>query len=106
MKDEDLPMKNREDLLERAALGTGTWMLMTGVLILGPVGFLLLLALFYSMMVQNLALGVIAGLILFSPLIFLGIWAPLKWTSVLRQHFVRESEFVNGAQPFPGYERD
>jgi hypothetical protein len=106
MKDEDLPMKNREDLLERAALGTGTWMLMTGVLILGPVGFLLLLALFYSMMVQNLALGVIAGLILFSPLIFLGIWAPLKGTSVLRQHFVRKSEFVNGAQPFPGYERD
>ncbi len=99
-------MKNRDNLLERAALGTGTWMLMTGVLILGPVGFLLLLAVFYSMMVQNLALGVIAGLIFFSPLIFLAIWAPLKWTSVLRQHFVRKTEFVSGAQPFPGCERD
>ncbi len=39
MKGEDLPMKNREDLLERAALGTGTWMLMTGVSDSRPRGF-------------------------------------------------------------------
>ncbi len=99
-------MKNMDNLLERAALGTGAWMMITGVLVLGPVGFLLLLAVFYSMMVQNLALGIIAGLIFFSPLIFLVIWAPLKWTSVLRERFGRKSEFVHGAQPFPEYERD
>jgi hypothetical protein len=99
-------MKNRDELLERAASGTGTWMLITWLLILGPVGFLLLLVVFYSMMVQNLALGVIAGLILFSPLIFLGIWAPLKWTAVLRQRFASKTEFVHGTQRVPEYERD
>lgn len=99
-------MKNTDDLLEKAALGTGTWMLIAGVLILGPVGFCLLLAIFYSMMVQNLALGVVAGLMAASPLILLGIWAPLKWTAVLRERSTRKTEFVEGARPLPEFERD
>ncbi len=91
-------MKNDDNLLEKAALRTGTWMLMMGVLILGPIGFLLLLIVFYSMLVQNLALGLVAALIFFSPLIFLAIWAPLKWSLVLRQEFAQKTEFVEGTQ--------
>ncbi len=94
-------MKNDDNLLEKAALRTGTWMFMMGVLILGPIGFLLLLIVFYSMVVQNFALGIIAGMIFFSPLIFLAIWAPLKWTSVLRQEFAQKTEFVEGTQTLP-----
>ena len=105
MKERTDHMKNTDDLLAKAASGTGTWMLIAGVLILGPVGFLLLLAVFYSMMVQNLALGIIAGLIFFSPLILLGIWAPLKWTAVLRDIFARK-EFASESQPAPKYGRD
>ncbi len=99
-------MKNTDNLLEKAALGAGTWMFIGGVLILGPVGFLLLLAVFYSMMVQNLALGVVAGLMVSSPLIFLAIWAPLKWAAVLRQRVARKAEFVPGSRPIPEFERD
>jgi hypothetical protein len=90
-------MKSADNLLETAALGTGAWMIIMGILVLGPVGFLLLLTVFYSMMVQNLALGVIAGLFFFSPLIFLIIWASFKWPSVLRQRAVRKSELVHSS---------
>jgi hypothetical protein len=99
-------MENMDNRLEKAALGTGTWMLIAGVLILGPVGLVLLLAVFYSMMFQNLALGVVAGLLLSSPLILLGIWAPLKWTAVLRERFGRKAKFAQGARPLPEFERD
>ena len=95
-------MKNSGDLLEKSAFGTGTGMIFTGVLILGPVGFLLLLTIFYSMMVQNLALGLIAGLMFFSPLIFLLIWAPLKWSSELRHRLAFNAEFAHGDNPVPG----
>jgi hypothetical protein len=99
-------MQNRDNHLEKMALGAGTWMLISGVLILGPVGFLLLLAVFYSMMVQNLALGVVAGLLISSPVILFGIWASLKWTAVLREHVARKAEFVRRSQPIPEFERD
>ncbi len=94
-------MKNTDDLLEEAALGVGTWMLLAGVLILGPVGFLLLLVVFYSMMSQNLALGVVAGLIFFSPLILLIIWTLLKWTAVLRELSGVKAKFARSVQPAP-----
>ncbi len=99
-------MKNTDDLMEKAASGAGTWMLITGILILGPVGFLLLLAVFYSMMIQNLALGIVAGLIFSSPLILLAIWTPLKWTAVLRERFGSEAKFARRVQPVPEFERD
>jgi len=90
-------MKIADNLLETAALGTGAWMIITGILVLSPVGFLLLLVVFYSMVAQNLALGIIAGLIFFSPLIFLVIWASFKWASVLRERAVRKSELVHSS---------
>ncbi len=90
-------MKKADNLLETAALGTGTWMIVMGILVLSPVGFLLLLIVFYSMMAQNFALGVIAGLIFFSPLIFLMIWACFKWASVLRERAVRKAELVHSS---------
>ena len=99
-------MGNIDNRLERAALGAGTWMLIAGVLMLGPVGFVLLMVVFYSMMFQNLALGVVAGLLISSPLILLAIWAPLKWTAVLRERFGNKAAITRGAQPVPEYERD
>jgi hypothetical protein len=99
-------MKASNSLLEKMALDTGTWMFMTGVLILGPVGFLLLVILFYSMMVENLALGIVTGLLYASPVILGGIWASLKWTSVIRERFALKAALATGAEPIPEYDRD
>jgi len=93
-------------LLEKTALDTGTWMFMTGVLILGPVGFLLLLVLFYSMLVENLALATVTGLFYVSPMIFLAIWASLKWASVIRERFARKATAAPGALPILEHEKD
>jgi len=99
-------MAANNSLLEKTALDTGTWMFITGALILGPVGFLLLLVLFYSMIVENLALGIITGLLFASPMILLGIWAPLKWTSVIQERFARKAAVVPGAVPVPEHEKN
>ncbi len=92
-------MKISDTALEKAATDAGTWMFMTGVLILGPVGFLLLVVLFYSMLVENLALGIVSGLLVASPAILLAIWASLKWTSVIRERFARKVLLVPGPEP-------
>ena len=99
-------MKASDSFLEKTALDTGIWMFISGVLILGPAGFLLLVVLFYSMMVQNLPLGIVTGLLGASPVILLGIWAPLKWTSVIRECFARKAALVPAAEPIPKYEKD
>ena len=99
-------MAGSSSLLEKTALDTGTWMFITGALILGPVGFLLLVVLFYSMLVENLALGTVSGLLFASPMILLGIWAPLKWTSVIRERFAEKPGLAPSAEPIPEYEKD
>jgi hypothetical protein len=99
-------MTASNSLLEKAALDAGTWMFITGVLILGPVGFLLLVVLFYSMMVENLALGIVTGLLCASPVILGGIWASLKWTSVIQERFAQKVALAPSAEPIPEYEKD
>jgi MFS superfamily sulfate permease-like transporter len=99
-------MEKVDNRLEKAALGVGTWMLIAGALILGPIGFVLLLVVLYSMIFQNLALGIVAGLLISSPAILLAIWAPLKWTAVLRERFGKKAQYARGVEPVPEYERD
>ncbi len=93
-------MKTSDSLLERAAEAVGTGMFMTGVIILGPVGLLLLLVVFYSMMVRNRALGIVTGFVCASPVILLVIWASLKWTSVIRERFNRKLSHAPRDKPF------
>jgi len=78
-------MSKRGSVLERMVRATGVPMLICGLLILGPLGFALLLGVFYAMLVQNIALGVVCGLVLFTPAILGVIWAPLAWTAVIRE---------------------
>ena len=99
-------MEASSGLLEKKTLDTGTWMFITGAFVLGPVGFLLMLVLFYSMIVENLALGIITGLLFASPMILLGIWAPLKWTSVIRERFALRVALEPVALPIPEHEKD
>ena len=102
----EIEMTASNSPLEKTAMNAGTWMFMTGVLILGPVGFLLLVVLFYSMIVQDLALGIVTGLLYASPMILLGIWASLKWTSVIRERFARKAALAPGALPIREYDKD
>jgi len=99
-------MTPSSSLLEKTTLDTGTLMFITGALILGPVGFLLLVVLFHSMLVENLALGTVTGLLFASPMILLGIWAPLKWTSVIRERFALRVALEPVALPIPEHEKD
>ncbi len=98
-------MKTSDCLLEKTAQAVGTGMFITGVMILGPVGFLLLVVVFYSMMVGNLALCIVTGLLCASPVILLGIWASLKWTSVIQERFTRKVTLVSGPEPIPYYKK-
>lgn len=52
----------------------GAAMCLSWFLCLGPVGFVLLLGLAYAMVVQNLALGIICGLLAASPAVLMGLW--------------------------------
>ncbi len=90
-------MKTSNDLLEKAAEFAGAGIFVTGAVILGPVGLVLLLCVFYSMRVGNLAMGVVTGLLSASPVIFFGIWASLKCASVIQGRSTRR---LNPAPPF------
>ncbi len=94
-------MKASDSLLEKAAEVVGIGMFITGVLILGPAGFLLLMVLFYSMMVRNLALGIVTVLLCASSFILLGVWASLEWTSVIQERFTRKVISTSSPEPIP-----
>ena len=94
-------MKASDSLLEKAAQVVGIGMFITGVIILGPMGFLLLVVVFHSMMVGNLALGIVTGLLCASSVILLGIWASLKWTSVIQERFTRKVIPASSPEPIP-----
>lgn len=70
---------------ERMAEKIGTAMIISWFVFLGPIGFLLLLGVAYSMFVQNLAVGVICGVLAFVPVILLIVWFPLV-IATRRQH--------------------
>jgi hypothetical protein len=60
----------------------GTWMWIAWVIFLGPGGFLLLIGVAYAMLAQNLALGIVAGILLFLPILLTVPWFPVGWLAV------------------------
>jgi len=85
-------MNARGTVLERLAMTAGSCMFFVGILMLGPLGFLLLLGLFYAMLVQNFALGLVVAVLLCTPAVFGTAWAALAWTAVLRERMAPVSE--------------
>ncbi len=78
-------MKSSDAFVNNSAIAVGMWMIISGVVILGPVGFGLLCALAYAMHFSNLALGIVCCLLLFSPLLFMAVWVPLMGLSVIME---------------------
>ncbi len=60
-------------------------MFVAWLLFLGPVGLLSLLVVAYAMVVQNLALGIVGGLLLATPVILTAAWIPVAFFALLRE---------------------
>jgi hypothetical protein len=78
-------MRDEDTAVDRWTAGIGTAIFVSWLLFLGPVGILLLLSVAYAMLVQNLALGIIGGLLLATPLILSATWVPVAFYAVLRE---------------------
>ena len=85
-------MKTRETVLDKLSVTAGSCMIVCGFLMFGPLGFLLLLALFYAMLIQNLALGLFITVLLCTPAIFGAMWAVLAWAAALLERVAPVSE--------------
>lgn len=90
MKDEEEKSMGHNDTAEeRLTSGIGTMVFIAWLLFLGPAGLLLLLAVAYAMAVQNLALGIIGGLLLATPVILTAAWVPVALYSLIRERSAR-----------------
>lgn len=76
-------MREPESFVNRAAARVGAWMFISWVLIVGPIGFVLLLGLAYAMHFGNLALGIICAVLVLSPLLLVAAWLPLMGASLI-----------------------
>jgi hypothetical protein len=74
-------MKTREITLKGIAEELGSAMMIGWTMLLGPLGAIPLLTLAYSIFTQNLALGVICGLLVFAPLMLTVAWGPFAWAA-------------------------
>ncbi len=91
-------MRTAETTLGTVAAALGSAMVMAWFLVLGPIGFLLLVAMAYAMMVQNLALGMVCGLALASPFVLTALWIPCGWGAALSEKWAREIAVVPGSE--------
>lgn len=69
-------MKTREYALKRTAEELGSAMILAWTLLLGPLGAIALLAIAYAIFIQNLALGIVSGVLVFAPLMLTVAWGP------------------------------
>lgn len=67
-------MNTAETYAERLASRVGTAVIISWFLYLGPLGFVLMLGVAYAMFLQNLALGLICGLLLLAPSMLAVAW--------------------------------
>lgn len=90
-------MKDNETALKRAAVKAGIWVSLSWIIILGPVGFLLMCGLAYAMYFSNLALGIVCGLLLFSPLLIAAVWLPLSGAALIEERSAERVKLASEA---------
>ncbi len=83
--------------LEGQRAGTGTAMMISWFLFLGPLGFGLLCGVAYAMVTQNLALGIVCGLLCFAPLMLTVVWGGVHLFGLLRER--RAKDLVSAQEP-------
>ena len=88
-------MKPTEGMLNRAAESVGTWMFIVWTFVIGPVGFLLLCGLAYSIHFSNLALGIICAVLASSPVLLLAAWMLLMGASLIQGLAERRADLAS-----------
>ena len=78
-------MKSKDTLGKRVGRSMGTIMMVTWMLILGPIGAVLLGAVAYSMLAKNPIQGVLCGILLFLPLFLTIAWGIERWLHARRE---------------------
>jgi|WetSurMetagenome_2_1015567.scaffolds.fasta_scaffold756497_2 hypothetical protein len=78
-------MGDEDTAVERSTSGIGAAIFVSWSLFLGPVGLVVLLGVAYAMVVQNLALGIIGGLLLATPVVLSAAWIPVAFFALLRE---------------------
>ncbi len=81
------------------AQSMGAIVVITWVLILGPIGGLLLGAVAYSMHARNLIVGALYGALLFLPLLLTVVWGIETWLQVRRTNRVQRRALVLTTEP-------
>ncbi len=90
-------MKPIETTLKRSTFCAGMGVFLSWSLILGPVGLVLMGGLAYAMHVSNLALGIVCGLLLFTPLLFMAVWLPLCGAALIEERSAERAKLAGGA---------
>ena len=78
-------MRAEDTAVQRSPSGIGAAMFVSWSLFLGPLGLVVLLGVAYAMVVQNLALGIIGGLLLATPVVLAAAWIPVAFFALLRE---------------------
>ncbi len=91
-------MRTNETTLVGASTTVGGWVFISMTLILGPLGFVLLGGMAYAMYFQNLALGLVCGLVVFAPFLLAAIWVPLAGAAWLMGRLEPKREFAAEAR--------
>ena len=78
-------MGDEDTAVQRSTSGIGAAMFVSWLLFLGPVGLVLLLGLPYAMIVQDLAFGIVCGLLLAIPVVLTAAWIPVVYFGLLRE---------------------
>lgn len=84
-------MDVQRSFLASIAETTGAVMMIAWTLIIGPLGLVLLLGVAYAVISQNLALGVVCGLLMFCPLALTVLWAPFVGLTLVRERWARKA---------------
>lgn len=87
-------MDTTDTALNRTAESIGTWLFISGLFILGPVGAALLCGVAYAMYFSNLALGVVCVLLLFAPFFLLTLWTAVLGASLLAERAEAKAELA------------
>ena len=77
----------------------GTLVMVTWILILGPLGALLLGGIAYAMFVDNLEAGLICGSLFFLPLFLTLAWGVTRWSEVLQNYRSQRAPFRLTTRP-------
>lgn len=94
-------MTTKDSAVEKWGAGIGTAMVIAWFVFLGPIGLALLCGVAYAMIVQNLALGLLCGLLCFTPLMLVGMWGSVHLYALLSEQWAKEEAPTTEPLPEP-----